>query len=181
MRNTKMYSAASDSAKADRKAAEMGYEVEDWANNDLGTAVGWWTKNRGDDEDEEAKAKDDLRAELRQRATARGSEPKLVAPLRTLGGALARAHKSGDAARVRDVIAGLDRCKVDVEALKALKSVTRLLGSLRKSELDGVAERARDLVAKWKRILAREEEEQARLESRRRAAAAEKSAARPPD
>ena len=125
--------------------------------------------------------RDSLRAELRQRATARGCEPKLVAPLRTLGGALARAHKSGDAARVRDVIAGLDRCKVDVEALKALKSVTRLLGSLRKSELDGVAERARDLVAKWKRILAREEEEQARLESRRRAAAAEKSAARPPD
>ena len=82
---------------------------------------------------------------------------------------------------IDDVIAGLDRCKVDVEALKALKSVTRLLGSLRKSELDGVAERARDLVAKWKRILAREEEEQARLESRRRAAAAEKSAARPPD
>ncbi|KAH8066686.1 pyruvate dehydrogenase [Aureococcus anophagefferens] len=173
-----MYSAASDSAKADRKAAEMGYEVEDWANNDLGTAVGWWTKNRGDDEDEEAKAKDDLRAELRQRAA--GLEPKLVAPLRTLGGALARAHKSGDAARVRDVIAGLDRCKVDVEALKALKSVAAP-GALRKSELGGVAERARDLVAKWKRILAREEEEKARLESRRRAAAAEKSAARPPD
>ncbi|KAH8049410.1 pyruvate dehydrogenase [Aureococcus anophagefferens] len=171
-----MYSAASDSAKADRKAAEMGYEVEDWANNDLGTAVGWWTKNRGDDEDEEAKAKDDLRAELRQRATARGSEPKLVAPLRTLGGALARAHKSGDAARVRDVIAGLDRCKVDTASLQALKSVTRLLGSLRKSELGGVAERARDLVAKWKRILAREEEEKARLESRRRAAAAESDA-----
>ena len=35
-----MYSEPSDSAKADKLALEAGYEVEDWANNDLGTACG---------------------------------------------------------------------------------------------------------------------------------------------
>ena len=162
-----MYSEPSDSAKADKLALEAGYEVEDWANNDLGTAVGWWTKNRKEEDEEETESAE-LRAELRKRATARGSDSnKLVAPLRTFGGALARAHRAADAGRVRDVIAGLGTCRVDGAALQAVKPTTKLLGSLRRSKLEGVGDAARDLVAKWKRILTREREEQARLAERR--------------
>ena len=49
-----MYSTLEDSRRADERAAAQGYEVEDWANNDLGTAVGWWTPGHdihADDED----------------------------------------------------------------------------------------------------------------------------------
>ena len=49
-----MYSTLEDSRRADERAAAQGYEVEDWANNDLGTAVGWWTPGHDIHADDEA-------------------------------------------------------------------------------------------------------------------------------
>ena len=43
-----MYGYLEDSAKAAAEADAEGREVEDWANNDLGTAVGWWSENADD-------------------------------------------------------------------------------------------------------------------------------------
>ena len=43
-----MYGYLEDSEKAAAEADAEGREVEDWANNDLGTAVGWWSENADD-------------------------------------------------------------------------------------------------------------------------------------
>jgi len=125
----------------------------------LGTAVGWWTKNRDAIVDEAQEESDALRGELRRRAKARPTDASAaVAPLRTLGGALARARKAGDDERTREIVGALDKLAVSADALKAVKSVPRLVASLsRRAEDATVKAAARALVAKWKRLVARED------------------------
>ena len=57
-----MYGYLEDSEKAAAEADAEGREVEDWANNDLGTAVGWWSENADDNIPSSARASARARA-----------------------------------------------------------------------------------------------------------------------
>ena len=113
-----MYSTLEDSRRADERAAAQGYEVEDWAQNDLGTAVGGGTPGHDIHADDEAsERRGALRTALRNHrrgdatpvdvSEAEGSSSdgeesdggqaaRGVAGLRARGGELARAERAQD-------------------------------------------------------------------------------------
>ena len=148
-----MYSASAPHLTDAERAA--GYEIEDWANNDLGTAVGWWTKGYDSDEPDEQRAA--LRSELSKRSGGRAAAPPGLAALRSLGGDLARAARADEVPRILRAIEALDGLAVSLEAMKGATATTKLLGRLRRKATDADVRRAADrVVAKWKRIAQRD-------------------------
>ncbi|KAJ1445879.1 hypothetical protein M885DRAFT_548493 [Pelagophyceae sp. CCMP2097] len=149
-----MYSSLSDSAKVDAEYAAAGYEVEDWANNNLGTARGWWTRGYdrdGADSDEEVR--EALKKTLRHLSGAAAVQRGLP-ELRLLCGALRRATKAEDDARVADVLTALEKHAMTEESLRAT-SLPRDVGRLRRANDAETKRLASSCVDKWKRIARR--------------------------
>ena len=149
-----MYSSLEDTKKVDEEYRAAGYEVEDWANNDLGTARGWWTKTSNTQvEDDEAEEKRGALREALSRRTAGNKVAPGLAQQRQLEGALRRALTGDNPERVLDVLCALDRIEIDAASLSAT-SLARLVGKQRRSSNTDVAHRAKALTTKWKRCLA---------------------------
>ena len=174
-----MYSTLEDSRRADERAAAQGYEVEDWAQNDLGTAVGWWTPGHDIHADDEAsERRGALRTALRnhRRGDATpvdvseaddsssdgeesdgGQAARDVAGLRARGGELARAERAQDATRTLAAIKALGECRVSLATLKGATATTKLLGRMgRKAPNRDVRRAAAALVERWKRVARRD-------------------------
>ena len=147
-----MYSTLEDSRRADERAAAQGYEVEDWAQNDLGTAVGWWTPGHDIHADDEAsERRGALRTALRNHrrgdatpvdvseaddSSSNGEESdggqaaRDVAGLRARGGELARAERAQDATRTLAAIKALGERHPALATLKGATATTKLLGRM---------------------------------------------------
>ena len=104
----------SDSAAAEAKNAAMGYEVEDWANNNLGVARGFWSKDYVAPEVEAFEARCALKKEIRRR-TKRASAAS--AELKSLTGALRRAERAEKADRLLEVLGTLERKVLSAETV----------------------------------------------------------------
>ena len=173
-----MYSTLGDSRRADERAAAQGYEVEARNDNDLGTAVGWWTPGHDIHADEAADRKSALRTALRnhRRGDATpvdvseaddsssdgeesdgGQAARDVAGLRARGGELARAERAQDAPRTLAAIKALGECRVSLATLKGATATTKLLGRMgRKAPNLDVRRAAAALVERWKRVARRD-------------------------
>jgi len=174
-----MYSTLEDSRRHDARAVAVrgrgADEVEEWAQNDLGTAVGWWTPGHDASKDAASERRAALRDELRQhrRGDANVSEAEAssseveesdggqaardVAGLRARGGELARAEKAGDAPRALAAVAALGECRVSLATLKGSPATTKLLGRLaRMAPEPDVRRAAAALVGRWKRVARRD-------------------------
>ena len=174
-----MYSTLEDSRRADERAAAQGYEVEEWGNNDLGLAVGWWTPGHDIHADDEAsERRGALRTALRNHrrgdatpvdvSEAEGSSSdgeesdggqaaRDVAGLRARGGELARAERAQDSTRTLAAIKALGECRVSLATLKGATATTKLLGRMgRKAPNLDVRRAAAALVERWKRVARRD-------------------------
>ena len=149
------------------------------ANNDLGTAVGWWTPGHDIHADDEAsERRGALRTALRNHrrgdatpvdvSEAEGSSSdgeesdggqaaRDVAGLRARGGELARAERAQDATRTLAAIKALGECRVSLATLKGATATTKLLGRMgRKAPNRDVRRAAAALVERWKRVARRD-------------------------
>lgn len=163
-----MYSTLEDSRRADERAAAQGYEVEDWAQNDLGTAVGWWTPGHDIHADDEAsERRGALRTALRNHrrgdatpvdvSEAEGSSSDGEESDAARGGELARAERAQDATRTLAAIKALGECRVSLATLKGATATTKLLGRMgRKAPNRDVRRAAAALVERWKRVARRD-------------------------
>ena len=162
-----------------RPAVDATHASPTQANNDLGTAVGWWTPGHDIHADDEAsERRGALRTALRNHrrgdatpvdvSEAEGSSSdgeesdggqaaRDVAGLRARGGELARAERAQDATRTLAAIKALGECRVSLATLKGATATTKLLGRMgRKAPNLDVRRAAAALVERWKRVARRD-------------------------